>query len=64
MADLTSFGSSPFNQLVVDAVGNTYVNGGPGTVVLVRPDGGVVKVADDLQFPNGMALPTRARHWW
>ena len=56
VADLTSFGSAPFNELVVDAVGNTYVNGGPGTVVLVRPDGGVVKVADDLQFPNGMAL--------
>ena len=56
VADLTSFGSAPFNELVVDAVGNTYVNGGPGTVVLVRPDGSVVKVADDLQFPNGMAL--------
>lgn len=56
VADLTSFGSAPFNEIVVDAVGNTYVNGGPGTVVLVRPDGGIVKVADDLQFPNGMAL--------
>lgn len=56
VADLTSFGSAPFNELVVDAAGNAYVNGGPGTVVLVRPDGSVVKVADDLQFPNGMAL--------
>lgn len=56
VADLTSLGSTPFNEIVVDAVGNTYVNGGPGTVVLVRPDGSVVKVADDLQFPNGMAL--------
>lgn len=56
VADLTSFGPAPFNELVVDAVGNAYVNGGPGIVALVRPDGSVVRVADDLQFPNGMAL--------
>jgi sugar lactone lactonase YvrE len=56
VADLTSFGSAPFNEIVVDEVGNTYVNGGPGMVVLVAPDGSVVQVADDLRFPNGMAL--------
>jgi sugar lactone lactonase YvrE len=56
VADLTGFGSAPFNELVVDAVGNAYVNGGPGSIVLVRPDGSLVAVADGLQFPNGMAL--------
>jgi len=55
-ADLSSFGPAPFNELVVDAAGNGYVNGGPGLVVLVRPDGSVDQVADGLQFPNGMAL--------
>src|SRR5438270_2221045 len=35
-ADLTGFGSAPFNELVVDAAGNAYTNGGPGSVVLVR----------------------------
>jgi sugar lactone lactonase YvrE len=55
-ADLTGFGSAPFNELVVDAVGNAYVNGGPGSIVLVRPDGSLVAVANGLQFPNGMAL--------
>ena len=27
IADLTGFGSAPFNELVVDAAGNSYVNG-------------------------------------
>ncbi|HET9648447.1 MAG TPA: SMP-30/gluconolactonase/LRE family protein, partial [Microlunatus sp.] len=56
LADLTEFGPAPFNEIVVDAVGNAYVNGGPGVVVLVRPDGGVRQVADGLRWPNGMAL--------
>lgn len=56
MADLTGFGPAPFNELVVDANGNAYVNGGPGAVVLVRPDGSVSQVADGLQWPNGMAI--------
>lgn len=55
-ADLTTTGSPPFNELVVAANGNAYVNGGPGLVVLVRPDGHVEGVADGLQWPNGMAL--------
>lgn len=29
-ADLTGFGPAPFNELVVDAAGNAYLNGGPG----------------------------------
>ncbi|MGN6166891.1 MAG: SMP-30/gluconolactonase/LRE family protein [Solirubrobacteraceae bacterium] len=56
LADLTALSSAPFNELVVDAVGNAYVNGGPGSIVLVAPDGRIVVVADGLQFPNGMAL--------
>ena len=28
----------------------------PGTVALVRPDGGVRQVASDVAFPNGMAV--------
>ena len=56
VADLRSFGPAPFNELVVDAHGNAFVNGGPGIVVCVRPDGHVDQVAGDLRWPNGMAL--------
>src|SRR6266851_1079173 len=53
-------------DIVVDDRGNAYVNtigfdfpGGefaPGLVVLVTPEGNVGQVADDLAFPNGMAI--------
>jgi sugar lactone lactonase YvrE len=56
VADLTGFSDGPFNELVVDARGNAYVNGGSGTVICVRPDGGVDQVADGLKWPNGMAV--------
>ena len=56
VADLTGFSSRPFNELVVDAGGNAYVNGGSGTVMCVRPDGSVDQVADGLKWPNGMAV--------
>jgi sugar lactone lactonase YvrE len=56
VADLTTFGFPPFNELVVDGAGNAYVNGGPGKVVCVRPDGSMREVADGLRWPNGMAL--------
>lgn len=55
-ADLTALGSSPFNELVVDAEGNAYVNGGDGLVVHVSPGGIVRQLADGLEWPNGMAL--------
>ena len=65
-ADLSSISQKPWNDIVVDAVGNAYVNtigfdfpGGepaPGSVVLVTPTGTVRTVADDLAFPNGMAI--------
>lgn len=56
LADLSRFGTTPFNELVVDTRGNIYVNGGPGAVVLIHPDGSVEQVANDLQWPNGMAI--------
>jgi sugar lactone lactonase YvrE len=55
-ADLTSFGEARFNELVVSGSGLAYVNGGPGLVVCIAPDGSVRQVADGLKFPNGMAL--------
>jgi sugar lactone lactonase YvrE len=65
-ADLSAVSEKPWNDIVVDALGNAYVNtigfdfpGGepaPGSVVLVTPAGAVQKVADDLAFPNGMAI--------
>jgi sugar lactone lactonase YvrE len=55
------------NELVVDARGNAYVNGGgfdmmagdefaPGIVALVTPEGSARAVADGLAFPNGMLI--------
>jgi sugar lactone lactonase YvrE len=65
-ADLSTAATTPWNDIVVDGRGNVYVNtigfefpGGdfaPGSVVLVRPDGRVARVAGDLAFPNGMAV--------
>ena len=60
-ADLSTHGTGPFNELVVDAAGNAYVNGGTASVLLVRPDGGVRMVAHDLGWPNGMALVDNGR---
>jgi sugar lactone lactonase YvrE len=65
-ADLAAVSDRPWNDLVVDARGNAYVNnigfafpGGefaPGLVALVTPGGEVRRVADGLAFPNGMAI--------
>ncbi len=65
-ADLSAVSEKPWNDIVVDDRGNAYVNnigfdfpGGkfaPGQVVLVTPEGNVDRVADDLAFPNGMAI--------
>lgn len=55
------------NEIVVDPRGNAYVNGGSfdfatgagaesGVVALVRPDGSVRRVADNIHFGNGMAI--------
>ena len=65
-ADLAALSEKPWNDIVIDAHGNAYVNnigfdfpGGepaPGFVALVAPDGSVRQVAGDLSFPNGMAI--------
>jgi sugar lactone lactonase YvrE len=65
-ADLSGVSRKPWNDIVADDRGNAYVNtigfdfpGGefaPGMVVLVTPDGSVSQVANDLAFPNGMAI--------
>ena len=60
-------GPRGWNDIVVDGRGNAYVNRGdfdpmggeefrPGFVHLVRRDGSVRAVADDIAFPNGMAV--------
>jgi sugar lactone lactonase YvrE len=70
-ASLSKVSEKPWNDIVVDDRGNTYVNtigfdfpGGefaPGLVVLVTPEGNVTQVADDLAFPNGMAISPDGR---
>ena len=65
-AELGAFSTKPWNDIVVDAVGNAYVNTigydfpqgepAPGSVVRVAMDGSVEPVADGLAFPNGMAI--------
>ncbi|MGH3645793.1 MAG: SMP-30/gluconolactonase/LRE family protein [Micromonosporaceae bacterium] len=60
-------GRPGWNDIVVDGRGNAYVNGldfnpmageaqKPGYVHLATPDGSVRQVADDIAFPNGMAV--------
>jgi sugar lactone lactonase YvrE len=56
-----------YNEIVVDGRGHIYVNAigfnmmagedfKPGVVMLVTPDGMARRVADDVAFPNGMAV--------
>jgi len=65
--DLAPYGATgrPFNEIVVDAAGNCWVDmpgsmpweeRKPGIVAVVRPDGTSEQVADDVWFPNGMAI--------
>jgi sugar lactone lactonase YvrE len=66
VADLAPISTMPWNEIVVDQRGNAYVNSigfefpegefAPGFVVLVTPDGTATRIADDLAFPNGMAV--------
>jgi sugar lactone lactonase YvrE len=65
-ADLSGLARG-WNEIVVDGRGNIYVNGSdfefragapfvPGVIALVTPDGSVRQVADEIHFPNGMAV--------
>ncbi|GAA0568456.1 SMP-30/gluconolactonase/LRE family protein [Actinomadura livida] len=58
-------GRPGWNDVVADGRGNVYVNGfeprpgeqfGPGVVFLVPPDGPARQVAEEIAFPNGMAV--------
>ncbi|TDD95887.1 SMP-30/gluconolactonase/LRE family protein [Jiangella asiatica] len=60
-------GKAGWNDIVVDGRGNAYVNAigfdmmageefQPGFVAVVTADGSVGQVADDIAFPNGMAV--------
>jgi sugar lactone lactonase YvrE len=65
-ADLTSLSGHPWNEIVADGRGNAYINNigfdfpegefAAGIIVLVSPDGTARQVADDVAFPNGMAM--------
>jgi sugar lactone lactonase YvrE len=68
-ADLSGVAQHNWNEIVVDhARGNVYVNGAdtadlrsgqfppPGIIALAPADGMPRRVADDIQFPNGMAI--------
>lgn len=66
-ADLARLSTYAWNEIVVDRLGNAYVNtigfdfatgqdAASGSVALVQPDGSARTVADRLSFPNGMAI--------
>ena len=66
-ADLTGLADPPWSDLIVDGRGNAYVGNlgfdflagappAPGFLALVTPDGDARRVADDLAFPNGLAV--------
>ena len=64
--DLRGLGDHPWNEIVVDARGNAYVNNigfdfpdgefAMGIIAVVTPDGTARQVADDVAFPNGMVV--------
>lgn len=65
-ADLSHLAGA-WNEIVVDSRGNAYINepgfdlmGGAeptsGTIALATPEGAARQVADDVWFPNGMAV--------
>lgn len=66
-AELADISSYPWNEIVVDARGNAYINSigydmmagedpKPGVLAVVTPDGDITRLAEDLHFPNGMVI--------
>jgi len=65
-SDLAGISEKPWNEIVVDGRGNAYLNNigfdfpdgevVPGIIAMVTPDGAVAQVADNVAFPNGMAV--------
>lgn len=67
VADLSCFGSSYCNDMVVDGHGRAYIghfgsepmtqpSAGEGFIVLVTPDGEACVAADRMAFPNGSVI--------
>ena len=64
--DLSGLSDHPWNDIVVDGRGNAYIGnigfefpGGefaPGILALVTPDGSARRVADGVEFPNGIVV--------
>jgi sugar lactone lactonase YvrE len=64
--DLSSLATTPWNEIVVDGRGNTYLNNigfdfpdgevTTGIIGLLTADGATSVVADDVSFPNGMVI--------
>jgi sugar lactone lactonase YvrE len=64
--DLAGLSAKPWNEIVVDGRGNTYLNNigfdfpngeiTTGIVALLTADGTPSQVADGVEFPNGMAV--------
>jgi len=66
-ADLSALGAGPLGDMTGDADGNLYVDDvafhaaageppAPGRIILVRPDRSAAVAAQDVEFPNGLAL--------
>jgi sugar lactone lactonase YvrE len=65
-ADLTGLSRHPWSDMAVDGRGNAYLGNigfdfpdgevTTGILALVRPDGTARQVADDVAFPNGVAV--------
>jgi sugar lactone lactonase YvrE len=66
LADLSALSSKPWSDMAVDGRGNAYIGNigfdfpygevTTGIVALVTPDGRARPVADDVHFPNGIAI--------
>jgi len=66
LADLSPLSTKPWSDMAVDGRGNAYIGNigfdfpfgevTTGIVALVTPDGTVTQVADDVHFPNGIAI--------
>jgi len=54
-ADLHGRAGMGWNEIVVDGRASTYINGG-SEIALLTPDGSIRQVADNIAFPNGMAI--------
>jgi sugar lactone lactonase YvrE len=70
-AELGGISEQPWNEVVCDSRGRAYLNNtgfdfprepaAPGLLAVVDGDGAAREVADDVRFPNGMALTADER---